>query len=101
MLPLRWCRVDYAEYPPEDEFVWTSDQVTVQQGRWTFPGPGIPLEEGKWEDLHGQPITVTDWKFLGESPDGPPQPPAPHPICRGGIVGFQVLEDWKRTDEKP
>ena len=93
MPSLNWCRLDYSEYPPEDVFVWASDQKTVWKAKWTFPGPGVPLEEGSWVDEHGQPLSVTDWVFLGESPDGPPEPPAPHPKAHGGICGFIVRDD--------
>lgn len=29
MPSLNWCRLDYSQYPPEDDFVWASDQKTV------------------------------------------------------------------------
>ena len=83
-----WNRIDYSEYPPEEEMVWTTDGSAVRQGKWSFAGPHAPLEEGKWEDEHGSPIAVTHWLFLEESPNGPPVPPPPQRRAHGGIVGF-------------
>jgi len=93
MSDLIWCRLDYSEYPPEDVLVWSTDGHEVRKGRWTFPGIGIPLEEGKWEDDSGEPIKVTQWIPIEESPDSPPTPPPPRPPGRGGIVGFRTTDE--------
>jgi hypothetical protein len=84
-----WCRADRSEYPPEGVLVWTASGQEVLPGRWSFPGPGLPLVEGKWEDADGQPIAVTHWLFLEESTEPPIPPPQSLPI-RGGIKGFRL-----------
>jgi hypothetical protein len=80
---LMWNRVDpnHDEYPPEEEWVWTTDYQAVRKGKWRLSDPRIPLEEGKWEDEAGNPIFVMQWISLAESPNGPPGvPPPPRPI---------------------
>lgn len=88
-----WCRCDYAEYPPENLLVWTTDYHTVRKGSWRLSDPRIPLEEGSWKDEAGQPIAVTEWLPVDESPDSPPQPPPSRKSCTGGIVGFRFEDD--------
>jgi hypothetical protein len=87
---LNWSRLDYQEYPATETWVWTSDFETVEKGKWIW-SPGIPLDEGKWENETGQPLTVFDWLFLEESLEKP-GPSREHQICRGGIVGFTTEE---------
>ena len=84
-----WCRVDRQEYPPENEAVWTSDGGAVRRGVWSLGRPDIPLTEGSWKDEHSQPLKVSHWLFLGESPNAEPSPPLPNRPSRGGIVGFR------------
>lgn len=90
---LLWSRCDHAEYPPEHVEIWITDYVTVRRGTWSYGGPGIPLEESKWEDVNGNPIAVTEWLFIEESPDSPPRPPQSRPQCTGGIVGFETTRN--------
>jgi hypothetical protein len=53
----------------------------VRKGKWRLSDPGIPLEEGKWEDEDGNPIVVMQWSSLEDSPQGPPAVPSlPRPI---------------------
>jgi hypothetical protein len=71
--PLFWGRAEpgYDEFPPVNQWVWGTDGETVRKARWTWDGPTVPLEEGKWEDETGQPITVTRWLGLNESETAP------------------------------
>ncbi len=73
--------------------VWTTDYHTVRKGSWTLSDPCFPLEEGGWQDEAGQPIVVTEWLPVEESPHSPPLPPPWRQRCTGGIVGFRFEDD--------
>ncbi|MDB6118395.1 MAG: hypothetical protein JWO08_2176 [Verrucomicrobiaceae bacterium] len=73
-----WQSIRLQEYPPTDKFVWTVHNHEVQKGRWVFT-PGLPLEETTFENEQGEPIQVSIWCPLEDSPDQPPWPPQfPH-----------------------
>jgi len=76
-MPLLWSITKRDEYPPDQEVVWAWDGHQMHQVRWTSTHfPGASVHEGAWEDLQGNPLAITHWLFLGESPGRTPEPPA-------------------------
>lgn len=69
-----WQSIKRDEFPPAGELVWTTHGEAVRKGRWIF-APGIPLKETAFEDETGQPIPVSLWCPLEDSPTPPPPLP--------------------------
>ncbi|MDB6120942.1 MAG: hypothetical protein JWO08_4723 [Verrucomicrobiaceae bacterium] len=89
---IEWQYILRDEYPPNRFLVWTAHEGVVQKGVWIFE-PYIPLKETAFEDEHGNPIAVSCWCPLEDSPNGPPAPPVIIPTTS------QVL-DWLETAGK-
>jgi hypothetical protein len=79
--PQLWASLRGDEYPPEAEVVWTTNGESVCKGQWFWgwepPAPFKPLKDGTWKDMDGNPIEVTTWLWIEDSPDSPPAPPPP------------------------
>jgi hypothetical protein len=75
-----WCQIRGENFPPENDVVWTTDGHEVRRGTWNSRDPSEwkqteppSFDPGIWKDVQGSVIAVTQWMWMEDSQDSPPQ----------------------------